>query len=152
MAVNPWGQQSDENIEGIMAKAGKQVKKAVSDTVKAVATDVKQQVTGDLGSGTEQNQTQGKPLDPAQSSSAKATEDKHQALLEQTRQNLQKINDDIQRIRQERIKKEQEVNKKEEQKKEQKKQVEKKKQEEPAWKRMLKGKMGSREAHQRAGG
>jgi hypothetical protein len=150
MAVNPWGQQSDENIEGIMAKAAKQVKKAASDTVKAVVADAKQQVTGDPTSPAEQASLGAGKLDPGQQSQI---QQQHQQVLAQTRQNLEQINAAINKARQERLKRDQEVNKKEEQKKEQKKQVEEqKKQEDPAWKRLLKGKMGSRESHQRAGG
>jgi cell envelope opacity-associated protein A len=111
---------------------------------------VKQQVTGDIGSGMEQGQQQaaaGNQVQQAdQMQKMQEEERKKRELLAQTRQNLEKIEMEIKRARDERLKKDEERKRVEEKKKEQKKQVEeKKKDEDPVWKKMLAGKSGSHE-------
>ncbi len=157
MAVNPWGQQSDENIEGIMAKAAHQVKKTAANVVKTVASDAKQQLTGDWGPKTEQGQgqpqTSKQQAGPNQPQLVSMEEKKSkETLLVQTRQNLEKINKDIQMIRQKRAQEQQQKEKAETQKKEQKKQLAEKKKEDPFWKKLLQGKTGSKEGNVRASG
>jgi hypothetical protein len=145
---NPWGDQQD-SFENLTQKAAKPVVKVVGDTVKAVAADIKQQVTGDYPTSPEATLGAG---GSGQSQKAQDAAQQKQQLLLQTRQNLEKINQDIKKIRQERAKKIQEVQKVNERQKEQKKFEEKKKQEEPFWRKLLKGKTGSKEGNVRAAG
>jgi len=150
---NPWGDQTD-SFENLTQKAASNVVKAVSDTVKAVATDAKQQITGDY-STLQENSPDGKTSSTKASAGLGKVQDdaqKKQQLLLQTRQNLGQINKQIQEIRQKKQKKEQENVRVEEQKKKTEKYEEKKKQDEPFWKKMLKGKTGSKEGNVRAGG
>jgi len=154
MAIkNPWGDQTD-SFENLTQKIAKPVVKAIGDTVKAVVTDAKQQVTGDYPISPE-NLTGGQPPSAKASVGAghvqEAAQQKQQLLL-QTRQNLEQINKQIQEIRKKRIQQAQQATQAQQAKKVEKKQEEKKKQEDPFWKRMLKGKTGSKEGNVRAGG
>jgi len=150
MAVNPWGKPNEESIEGILSRpAVKRAAKAAGDTVKAMMTDAKQQLTGDFGmQAMEQAQKQQKTLTTQQQQNI---QQQSQQTLIQTRQNLEKINNEIKMIRQKKTQEKQQITKAETQKKEQKKVMEeKKKNEEPIWKKMLRS--GSHEMIKNAGG
>jgi hypothetical protein len=130
----------------------KQIAKTAGDIVKGMATDARQQITGDMGIGANE-QAQNQPH------SAKATlgvqqqqqvQAQQQQLLAQTRQNLEKINNDIKIVRQKKAQQGQQEKQAEKQKKEQKKMVEEKKKEEPIWRKMLKS--GSHEMIKSSGG
>jgi hypothetical protein len=149
--ADPW-ETSFETMTSQAQKTTAQVKKSAGDTVKAVLQDVKQQVSGDYGAAMEQGQQAGaagqSPKISPQEQAAKLQDEekKKRELIAQTRQNLERINMEIKRARDERLKKEEERKKAEQKKAEEKKVVEqKKKEEDPAWKKMLQGKMGSRE-------
>lgn len=141
MAVkNPWGDQN--SFENMTTKAVKPVVKVIGDTVKTVAIDARQQITGNY---------QNSPDNPTGNNQSKSADDTNakNAQMQQVRQNLEQINNQIKAIRQKRDQKENT----EEKRKEDKKGVEQqKKQKEPIWKKFLMGKKGSRESHQRAGG
>lgn len=149
---DPWGDTTG-SFENLTQKVAKPVVKATSDAAKAVAADVKQQVMGDYGPAMEQAQQAGHS-----SSYAKASEDKQeeakkkQELMIQTRQNLDQINKKIVEIRQKKAKEAEQAKQAEKKDKDQKKYEERKKNEDPFWKKMLKGKTGSKEGNVRAGG
>jgi hypothetical protein len=155
----PQQQDSFENIEGIVKKAVKQTAKAVGGAVKAIAGDAVTQITGNYPeeeqaeqgqSQTQQSQKPDPTLTPGQQ---QTIAQQNQMNLDQTRQNIQKLNADLQRIRQERKQKEQESIKAKEQEKKQKVVSEEKKKEEvPVWKQMLGGKKGTRESSLRSAG
>lgn len=142
--ADPW-ETSFETMTTKAQQAGTQVKKSAAGMAKAAAGDVKAALTGDFQNGSletmagqagqnSQTQTAGNPNIPAMAE----LEKQKRELLAQTRQNLERINMEIKRARDERLKKEEERKKTEEKKKEQKKAVEqKKKEEDPAWKKML---------------
>jgi hypothetical protein len=154
MKQRPPLQDSFEDIEGIFRHAAKQAVKSAGDTVKAAASDAKQQLTGEYPQQVEQGQQSppGSVTGGQLSDQEKNTKDKQQALLVQTRKNIQNINVQLVKIRQEREKKEQENRRAGEQEKRQEKLREEKKKEEPVWKQMLKGKKGTHEASQRVAG
>lgn len=142
MAVkNPWGDQN--NFENMTSKAVKPVVKIVGDAVNAVAIDAKEQVTGDY---------QNSPDNPTNNNQVKPVIDPNVKIkqMQQVRQNLEQINNQISAIRQRKNQLKESSDKKV---KEEKKVVEEqKKQKEPVWKKFLTGKSGSHEAHKRVGG
>lgn len=142
-------QDSYEMIRDKPSKVMSQVKRAVDDTTKAVITDIRQQITGDLGTGTEQAQ---QALQAQQAKQVRDDAQQKQQLLLQTRQNLDQINKQISEIRHRKAQQVKQAEQAKQTKKIEKKQEEEKKKADPVWKKFLKGKMGSREAHQRAGG
>lgn len=139
---NPF-ETSFENMTTQVQAGAKKVQKTTSDAIKAVAEDVKEQVMGQEKPKTPEEQAK------QQQVAQKSEEDKKQ-LLAQTRQNLEKINQEILQIRQTREKQYQEKLKAEEKKKQEKKAEEKKKAEDPVWKKMLK--TGSHEAMKNVAG
>jgi len=143
-------QDSFETIEGISKSAVKQVKKSASDTAVAVAGDVRSQMTGrDAAAGIEQGKSN-QPLDPG---AQKSIADENKKVLDQTRQNLERINAQIKRAREDRLKAEsQKEQKQEAEKREKQEEVHKKQKEETVLSRLLLSKQGSREANQRTGG
>jgi TPP-dependent 2-oxoacid decarboxylase len=149
--VTNRNQDSFETIEGISGRAQKFVKqaaKAAGDTVVAMAGDAKQQITGDFGTDLEQAQAQQKIMSQQQQ---QQVADQSQQALSQARQNLEKLNAEIDKIRQEKVQKKQQEEKKEDNKKEQKKEMKKQEDErEPVWKKMLK--KGSHESQSKGGG
>lgn len=150
MAVRQIIQNPYETIEGIAKSAAKPVKKAVSDTVKAVVSDVK----GDLGIETPAT-TSGQANQQTKSDhqATKAQEDqKSEKLLGETRNRLEELNAKIKRAREERERKYAEMTKQKQQEVQKKKYEEQKKDNDPIWKKMLKGKQGSRESNMRGGG
>jgi hypothetical protein len=153
MAVrDPWGDQQG-SFENMTQKVAKPVIKAVSDAVKAVATDAKQQVTGDYGSTSPESLTSGQPPSAKAPVGAQQEEaKKKQELIMQTRQNLDQINKQILEIRHKREKQAEQAKQTEKKEKEQKKTEKKQKENEPFWKKLLQGKTGSKEGNVRAGG
>jgi hypothetical protein len=142
MAVkNPWGDQN--SFENMTTKAVKPVVKAIGDTVKAVAIDARQQVTGDY---------QNSPDNPTNNNQNKPADDPNVKLkqMQQVRQNLEQINNQITAIRQKNSQLKESGDKKI--KEEKKVAEEQKKQKEPVWKKFLTGKSGSHESSRRAGG
>lgn len=138
---DPWGESSFENLT---QKAAATVKKTAVDVVKAVAADIKPQAgTDETGKGqTAAGQTVQPPV-----------EDKKQQKLAETRQSLARINQEIVKARQERIKKYQESLKvKDKEKQEKKAEIQEKKKDDSVLMKLIKGKSGTREGIQRAGG
>lgn len=145
------GSPFETSFESLTTKAGRAAKsivKAAADTAGAAAADVVSQVTGDYGdkslveeaglkqvSGQKQQQIQ-----------------QQQQVLNQTRTNLEQINLAIKKAREERIRKEQESRKVKEREVQKKKIEEEKKKEDPLWKKVLKGGMGSKEIAKNVGG
>lgn len=144
---NPF-ETSFENLTTKAGGAAKKVVKAAGDAAGTLTADVKQQVTGDYSKSLveEVNLQKVNPLQQQQ------LQQQQQQNLSQTRANLEQINQAIKRARDERMKKQAEQVKQVEQAKQVKKMEEQKKAQEPAWKKMLKGKMGSREMAKNAGG
>ncbi|MEK9201291.1 MAG: hypothetical protein AAB909_04960 [Patescibacteria group bacterium] len=150
MAVRQIIQNPYETIEGIAKAAAKPVKKAVSDTVKAAVSDVK----GDLGIET-QTTSSGQANQQAKSDhqTTKAQEDqKSEKLLSETRNKLEELNAKIKRAREERERKTTILRQAQDKEAQKKKYEEQKKDNDPIWKKMLKGKQGSRESNMRGGG
>ncbi len=150
MAVRQIIQNPYETIEGIAKAAAKPVKKAVSDTVKAVVSDVK----GDLGIETPSaNSGQAGPADAKAMVGKQAEEDqKSEKLLSETRSRLEEINAKIKRAREERERKNQEIKRLSNEAIKKNKYEQQKKDNDPIWKKLLKGKQGSRESNMRGGG
>lgn len=141
---NPW----EGSLENLTSRVGKPVKKAVSDAAKTVATDIKQQVTGDYGKMTGE-----------QMGVAEIDREKREEIEKQKKENLaaaarrlEEINREIERVRKEREKKQTEQARQAQQVKQAKKFEEKKKKEKPVWKKLLKNVQGSGERKVHAGG
>jgi hypothetical protein len=147
LSQNPF-EGSFENLSTKAQGAAKKIVKAAGDAAGAMATDVKQQLTGDY----DKPLVEQMGLQTQTSQQQQQIQQNQQALLAQTKQNLDRINAEIKQAREMRIKKEQEKKKTEQQEKQQKQVEERKKQEDPVWKKMLKGKMGSRESGKQASG
>lgn len=137
------------SFENLTTKAAKPVKRAVSDTAKALGADVKQQV---MGSGPEPSLVEQTGVKQATAGQQDQIREQQQQQMVDTRQNLARINQEIVQARQARLKREQESRRGEEREKKEKKVEEQRKKEDPMWKKVLRGKMGSRESAQRAGG
>ncbi len=143
MAVRNVFQNPFESIEGIAKAAVPPIKKAV----KAVVQDAKQQLTGEYSA---QNETPG-GVKEIPVYEQKQIEDDSKRLLDETRMRLERINADIKRAREQRLSKIQQKEQAKAQEKQKKEFEQKKKDEDPAWKKMLKGKTGSREAGRGSG-
>ena len=143
MAVvsNPF----EGSFKNLTTKAAKPIKKAVSDAARAVAGDVKEAVMGS-------NLVEEAGLKEIKPDEKQEIEKKQQLLMTETAANLKKINDEIKKAREERIKKQTQQVRQADQAVQAKKAEEQKRKEDPIWKKMLKGKMGSREAARNAGG
>ena len=144
---NPF-EGSFESLTTKTAGAAKKIVKSVGDAAGVAATDVKQQVTGDYGKGLVEQMG----LAQATPQQQQQIQQDQQKLLADTKQNLERINAEIKRARDLRLKNEEERKKIDQQKKQQKRAEEKKKQEDPMWKKMLKGRQGSGENKVNAGG
>ena len=120
------------------------VKKAVIDVVKTVAADIKPQAgTDETAKG--QTAAGQAPQEP--------TEDKSKQKLTEARQSLARINQEIVKARQERIRIYNESLKvKDKEKQEKKAEVQEKKKDDSVLMKLIKGKSGTREGIQRAGG
>ena len=144
-------QDSFETIEGVSGGVSKYVKqavKAVGDTAAAMAGDARQQLTGDFGSDMEKAQAQQKMLSSQQQ---QQVNDQSQQALMQARRNLDNLDAEIKKVRQEKDQKKQQEEKKETNKKEQKKEMKKQEEErEPVWKKMLR--KGSHESQSKGAG
>lgn len=153
MARDPWGDTS--NFEQIQQTA-RPVVKAVTKAAAAVAGDIKQQVGGE--GVRDEASTKSKPAqtkgDAAKGGASNAVgDDKQKALMQQTRQNLVRINEEIKKAREAREKKYQErMQTAKREKQEKQAESQEKKKDESVLARLMRGKQGSREAHQRTGG
>jgi len=139
---DPWGQEG--SFENMTKKAGTVVQKATSDVAKAVIADIKEQTGIEQGQVSQTQQvTQVNQEDQAK------TEQEKQKVLNDTRGNLQRINQEIEKVRRERLQKEKDKNKAEMKKKQEVKQEDQKKNEEPMWKRFMR--KGSHEGLKKMG-
>jgi hypothetical protein len=150
MAVkaNPF-ESSFENLTTKASGAAKKTVKAVGDAAVAAASDVRAQVTGNYD---QKSLVDEMGLNQVSTTQQQQIQQQQQQLTQQTRANLEQINAAIKRARDERLKKDQERKKQIVQAEQKKQAEEKQKQEDPLWKRLLKGKMGSREQSKNAGG
>lgn len=125
---------------------------------KTVVSDVKQQVTGqevkaqDSVVNSQGDLMQQLGLKPLAEEKKENVEQKQNELLSQTRNNLDKINREIEEARKKRLKVQESRLKEEQQVKQQKKVEENKKKEDPFWKKALRGKTGSQEAAKNVSG
>ena len=126
---NPWG---DEGGFEQLKTAAQPIKKAVADTTKAVAKDIKDQLFG----------VPEPPKSKAEEMGVKEVPDEEKKkILAETARGLADLNAKIEEVRKRRIKKEQESLKVKEQEASSAKATAAKKKEEPVWKKMMK--MGS---------
>ena len=144
--ADPW-ETSLENLTGQAAKAGASVKKAADTAAVTLGKDIKEQVFGEPVPET--NQAQNASQEQIKEGEKQGAEEKKQINIARTRENLQGINMEIRRIREEKLKKDKERLKSPEQtqKPGEKKTEEghKKQEKESLLQKMLKGKQGSRE-------
>ena len=145
-AMNPF-EASFENLTT-------QVKKTTKQAAQTVVSDVKQQVTGEMPGQpvTNVGLIEQLGLKEVKPEDKEEQEQKNKQLLSQTRQNLEKINQELEEVRRKKAKKEEEAKKVEKQAEEKKVAEKKKKDEDPFWKRMLRGKTGPHEAGKNVAG
>lgn len=155
---NPF-ESSFENLTKSAQSGVKQVQKQMSQGVGSVVSDMKQQITGgEQKPNVQQNSASGGGFleqlglqkVPAQQKADDSAQQQQQ--LAHVRQNLQKLNEDIEKVRRERIQREQEKRKSEQQEQQKKKSLEEQKKSDPIWKKMLKGSQGAHEGNKHVSG
>lgn len=144
---DPWGEESSfEQLTS--APASTQVKKVVSDATKTMLAEVRAQI---LGGGKDNKNAQNQPPELQAKQVNEIKNNKEQKLAE-TRQNLERINAEIRKARENREREYQERIKKERQDKEKKMEVaQKKQQQENALQSAIKRGQGSGERGKVAG-
>lgn len=142
--------ESFETIEGIAKSTTTQVVKSAQKGAADVARDVQQQIVPDLGPSA----TGGGKLNKMPAEEQVKVTEQSQEMLSQTRSNLAKIDAEIKRAREERIKHYQDKIRKDTEAKNAKKahEIKEEKKEQSVLDKVLAGKKGSHEMSKRVGG